>query len=366
MRKLNTKQRQLGLAITAASFAMCTGNLANAQTQDAQGSQDSTYSPPVVAPVIEEMIVSGRLISGQKSLVEQRLDEAFAADLLGSEQISRVGDSDVAAALLRVPGVTVKEGEYVYVRGLGERYSSVRLNGAAVPSPELTRNVLPLDVIPTSMVETLKVQKSYSPDLPAHFGGGAVDIRTKSLPDDFIFQLAVGTSTNSESSDDGLTYASGGKMNALPEAIDHALDTYQGKINNNGIVDIIDTDGGSPSAEQVTQARQINRQLMTTLNRDFEITEESIPLDFEGAVVLGNNWNLSDDWSLGALVNASFDRETRNKNQSERGIGNPENIFSGIKRTTEKTQELYSVNLGLNYQDMHDLQFNAYQIQITE
>ena len=366
MRKLNTKQRQLGLAITAASFAMCAGNMANAQAQDSQSSQDSTYTPPVIAPVIEEMIVSGRLISGQKSLVEQRLDEAFAADLLGSEQISRVGDSDVAAALLRVPGVTVKEGEYVYVRGLGERYSSVRLNGAAVPSPELTRNVLPLDVIPTSMVEALKVQKSYSPDLPAHFGGGAVDIRTKSLPDDFIFQLAVGTSTNSESSDDGLTYASGGKMSALPEAIDDALDTYQGKINNNGIVDIIDTDGGSPSAEQVTQARQINRELMTTLNRDFEITKESIPLDFEGAVVLGNNWNLSDDWSLGALLNASFDRETRNKNQSERGIGNPENIFSSVKRTTEKTQELYSVNLGLNYQDMHDLEFNAYQIQITE
>lgn len=366
MRKLNTKQRQLGLAITAASFAMCAGNVANAQAQDSQSSQDSTYTPPVVAPVIEEMIVSGRLISGQKSLVEERLDEAFAADLLGSEQISRVGDSDVAAALMRVTGVTVREGEYVYVRGLGERYSSVRLNGAAVPSPELTRNVLPLDVIPTSMVETLKVQKSYSPDLPAHFGGGAVDIRTKSLPDEFIFEVEVGTSTNSESSDDGLTYASGGEMNALPSAIGNALNTYQGKINNNGIIDIIDTDGGSPSAEQVTQARQINRQLMTNLNPDIEIKRESIPLDFDGAVVLGNSWDLSDDWSLGALVNASFDRETRNKNQSKYGVGSPENNYFNIERTTEKTQELYSVNLGLNYQDMHDLEFNIYQIQITE
>src|SRR5690606_19294839 len=146
--------------------------------------------------------------------------------------------------------------------------------GAAVPSPELTRNVLPLDVIPTSMVDTLKVQKSYSPDLPAHFGGGAVDIHTKSLPDDFIFELAVGTSTNSENSGDGWTYASGGEMNALPTAIADALDTYQGKINNNGIIDIIDTDGGSPNAEQVTQARQINRELMISLNRDIEIKKE--------------------------------------------------------------------------------------------
>lgn len=366
MRKLNTKQRQLGLAITAASFAMCAGNVANAQAQDSQNSQDSSYTPPVIAPVIEEMIVSGRLISGAKSIVDQRIEQPFAADLLGSEQISRAGDSDVAMALLRVPGVTVKDSQYVYVRGLGERYSSVQLNGAAVPSPELTRNVLPLDVIPSSIVETLKVQKAYSPDLPAHFGGGNVDIRTKNIPDDFIFEVTLGTGMNSESSDDGLTYASGGEMNALPMAIDKALDTYQGNINNNGIINIIDTNGGSPSAEQVIQARQINRQLMTSLNRDINIKEESVPLDFNGAVALGNAWDLADDWRIGALVNASFDRESRNKDQIARGVGNPEQVFTRTARTTEETSELYGVNLGLSYQEMHNLELNAYQIKITE
>src|SRR5690606_38816343 len=119
-------------------------------------------------------------------------------------------------ALLRVTGVTIKDNQYVYVRGLGERYSSVQLNGAAVPSPELTRNVLPLDIIPSSIVENLKVQKSYSPDLPAHFGGGNVDIRTKSIPEEFVFEMSIETGTNSDSSSDGLSYRSGGSADTLP------------------------------------------------------------------------------------------------------------------------------------------------------
>ena len=154
MRKLNTKQRQLSVAITAASIAMCAGSVVQAQEQQ------PAVTPPIVAPVLEEIVVSGRLKSGAQSVVDQRIEQAFSADILGAEQIARAGDSDVAMALLRVTGVTVKDNQYVYVRGLGERYSSVQLNGAAVPSPELTRNVLPLDIIPASIVDNLKVQNS--------------------------------------------------------------------------------------------------------------------------------------------------------------------------------------------------------------
>ena len=109
---------------------------------------------------------------------------------MGAEQISRTGDSDAAAALRRVTGVTLVDGKFIYVRGLGERYSSTQLNGAAVPSPDPTRSVIPLDLFPASIIESLSVQKSYSPSMPAHFGGGNVDIRLKSIPSDFLFNLS--------------------------------------------------------------------------------------------------------------------------------------------------------------------------------
>lgn len=360
MRKLNTKQRQLSVAITAASIAMCAGSVVQAQEQQ------PAVTPPIVAPVLEEIVVSGRLKSGAQSVVDQRIEQAFSADILGAEQIARAGDSDVAMALLRVTGVTVKDNQYVYVRGLGERYSSVQLNGAAVPSPELTRNVLPLDIIPASIVDNLKVQKSYSPDLPAHFGGGHVDIRTKSIPEDFLFEMSIGTGINTESSDDGLSYRGGGAVDGLPNAIATALDTYQGRINVNGIVDIIDTDGGSPTPEQLTQARQINRELMLSLDRNIDIEKKSNPLDIDGALALGNSWHIGDDWRFGAVINASHAQEVRNRNQFRQGIGNPEEIYSETERTVEETRELLSLNMGVNYQEMHDLALNAYKIDITE
>lgn len=360
MQTNSLRKHTLFLAIAAVSGS------ASSFAQEGEDTGMSVPMPVIEAPVLEEMLVTGRLMSGAQSVVDQRLQEPFAADILGAEQISRVGDSNVATALLRVPGITLIDNQYVYVRGLGERYSSVLLNGAAVPSPELTRNVLPLDGIPASIVRTLKVQKSYSPDLPAHFGGGNVDIRTKSIPDEFVFELSAGTGMNTESSDDGLSYRSGGSTSGLPKAIDQALDLYQGKVNVNGIVDIIDTNGGSPTAEQLTQARIINRELMLSLDRNIEIEKKSIPVDVSTSIALGNAWDISDDWSVGAMLNASYDNETRNKTQRRQAIGDPEQIYSETERTVEERSDLVAVNLGIDYQGMHSLEMNGYKIDNRE
>lgn len=353
MQTLNTKRRQLCLAVTAASMAVTASNVLHAQGQEA-----TVSPPPLVAPAIEEMLVSGRLKNSAQSIVEERLDQAFAADLLGSEQISRTGDSNVAAALLRVTGVTLVDNQYVYVRSLGERYSSTLLNGAAVPSPELTRNVLPLDLIPASIVDSLKIQKAYSPDLPAHFGGGSIDIRTKSIPDELVFTIGIGTGSNSESSENGITVSKVNK-HGLPDAIDMALDTYQG--GNLSVQRMMQT-----SSLTNAQAIQANRDLALSLNRDIEIQEKSLPLDLSGSLGLGNSWDLSDDFTFGAMLNLSQDVEWHNKNYREQGVGSPDTTHSNTERTAEEIRQLASVNFGLNYQDMHELSFHSYLINNTE
>lgn len=189
MQKQSLNRHKLFLAISAASLSLLsTGTLAQEKIE-----VPKLEVPAIEAPVLEEMMVTGRQQSGAQSIMQERMEDAFAADLMGADQISRTGDSNVAVALTRIPGVTLNQGKFVYVRGLGERYSSVQLNGAQVPSPELTRNVLPLDIIPSSIVDSLKIQKAYSANLPANFGGGNVDIRTKSVPDEFVFNLTLGT-----------------------------------------------------------------------------------------------------------------------------------------------------------------------------
>ena len=138
------------------------------------------------------MVTTGSRLQGSAAaVVQERKEQAFVADIMGAEQISRTGDSDAAAALRRVTGLTLVDGKFIYVRGLGERYSSTQLNGMSVPSPDPTRAVIPLDLFPADIIESLAVQKSYSASMPANFGGGNVDIRLKSAPSEEVFNASV-------------------------------------------------------------------------------------------------------------------------------------------------------------------------------
>ena len=78
----------------------------------------------------------------------------------------------------------------------GDRYSSVRLNGLSLPSPESER-VVPLDM-PTSVIESIVVQKTFAADMPADFGGGTVMLRTRTFPSDFSFDVSLSTGYDSE------------------------------------------------------------------------------------------------------------------------------------------------------------------------
>lgn len=361
MQTLNTKRRQLFLAITAASLGIC--QIALAQDAEQKVEVPALELPQIDAPVVEEMLVTGRQQSAAQSVITERMEEAFAADLMSSDQIARNGDSNVAVALTRVTGVTLLDGKYAYVRSLGERYMSTTLNGAAVPSPELTRNVLPLDLIPSSIVQSLKVQKAYSPELAANFGGGAIDVRTKGVPDEMLFSVSLGSGMNSES-DDGLTHASHGDKYNMPANLKNALDTYQGVISEQRIGDFYKrANQSATNAERDAFAQQTNRDLILSLNRDVEIYKKSSPVDYSGSLALGNKWDINEEFSFGAVANFGQDTKWRNKDQERRDIGSPDDRYSKTARTSEETRQLLSSNLSLEYTDMHKLQASFYHIE---
>ncbi len=222
-------------AITLAVIAVLSTSPVLAQQNEQ--STEQTYDE------IEEVTVTGRFISSSQQLVNERLTDAFATDLLGEETISRLGDSTVASALRRVPGLTLVQDKFVYIRGLGERYSQSTQNGAQIPSPDLTRNVIPLDVFPTSIVESLRVQKSWAPHMSANFGGGAVDIRTKGIPDALTLKFEVGLGQNSENPSRVNSYNGGGDddfgtddgTRALAPLIDQGIVDFQGNPSVNSI-----------------------------------------------------------------------------------------------------------------------------------
>ena len=83
------------------------------------------------------------------------------------------------------------DGKFVFVRGLGERYSASLLNGANLPSPDPERRVVPLDLIPVGMLESIVIQKTFSPDMPAEFGGGVIALRSKAVPEEFTAKVSL-------------------------------------------------------------------------------------------------------------------------------------------------------------------------------
>uniref|UniRef100_UPI00214D7DC8 TonB-dependent receptor n=1 Tax=Parapedobacter tibetensis TaxID=2972951 RepID=UPI00214D7DC8 len=116
------------------------------------------------------------------SLLNMQRNAGVVMDGLSSQSIQRTGASTIATAVRTVPGVSVQEGKYVYVRGLGDRYSKTTLNGMDIPGLDPDKNTVQMDIFPTNILENIVVIKSGSAELPADFTGGVVDIVTKDIP----------------------------------------------------------------------------------------------------------------------------------------------------------------------------------------
>ena len=120
-----------------------------------------------------------------------------ASDGISAEAIKRSPDSDAGDAVKRVTGISLIDDRFVVIRGLNERYSNSLLNGAELASPEPLKKVTPLDIFPSSLIESIVATKVATPDKPGDFAGGSIDIRTKEFPDNPVLQASLSQGWNS-------------------------------------------------------------------------------------------------------------------------------------------------------------------------
>lgn len=150
---------------------------------------------------LDEVVVEARALKNTESaLLRQRQKASAVSDAISAEAISRSGSGDAADAMAKVTGASVVGGKYVYIRGLGDRYSSTTLNGAAIPSADPDRKAFQFDLFPANLLENIVTVKTFTPDKPGSFSGGLVDVGTKSFPETFTLQLSVSTSYDTEAS----------------------------------------------------------------------------------------------------------------------------------------------------------------------
>lgn len=309
---------------------------------------------------IEEVVTKGTRLKGTATaVIEERKNQAFVTDILGAEQISRTGDSDAASALRRVTGLTLVDGKFIYVRGLGERYSSTALNSSAVPSPDPTRNVIPLDLFPADIIESLSVQKSYSPSMPASFGGGNVDIRLKSIPTQEVFNISIGTGYNTDNSSDGLTYAGGSSDWRGQDDGTRAVPTLiQQRWDNKEFLDDVDSIDA--------------RDLFLTVNRNYDPIAENVGPDAKLNFTYGNNYDIDDKWRLGFLLANGYNKSTEVTQQYElqeaNRIGDKielVRLYDDISATETTVQWSNLLTLGIDYNRNHQVDYSLIVLNDT-
>ena len=360
-------KKPLPRAVALATAGMVAGGVAQtAMAEEAPPQQVQA------AGEIEEVIVVGRLFNAAQQLMNERKDDEVVSDVLGDDTIERLGDTTVAVALRRISGLSLVNEKFVYVRGLGERYSSTMLNGATIPSPDLTRNVIPLDIFPTSIVQSLRVQKSYSADMPAAFGGGAVDIRTKGIPSSFTYSIEIGTGYNWENDGDAFSYAGGGDdewgvddgSRALKTDLTNGIQRFLGNLDNQSILNGLRAEG-NPNAT-LADAKLINRSLALNLNRDITVREESIDPDVNIKGSIGNNWLLGENWEFGFLVGGAYKSQWRENERVSRNFNFP------TERTDTELESTYTVditgnlNLGVRFGDEHEISTTTLYLRNTD
>jgi hypothetical protein len=151
-----------------------------------------------MARLTETVTVTAHVLDVVTSSAEAQLIERKHApvitDNVGALEMKSNGDSDAAAAMSRVTGLSLVDNQYVYVRGLGERYSNTMLAGSVIPTTEPDKKVVPLDLFPTGLIDSVQVNKSFSPDRSAEFAGGLVQIIPMKLPTGPTIDLAYGIS----------------------------------------------------------------------------------------------------------------------------------------------------------------------------
>lgn len=241
-----------------------------------------------VFEVIEEAdktSLEGMILARQRATV--------VGDSVGRLEISKSTDRNAAQAAQRVVGATIVGGRFVFVRGLGERYTNALINGVPLPSPEPDRAAVPLDLFPSGVLNSLTIAKTFTPDMPADFAGGSVRIETREIPSKPLFQISARGNYNTNSTFRTRLTHRGGGLDWL--GLDDGTRSLPDNFPKYNLI------GPDVTAQQQTDAG-------LALNSYMSAQRGGTPPDHGVSVVGGNGWDLGNDKKLGVIGALNYGR----------------------------------------------------------
>ena len=251
---------------------------------------------------LEEVVVTVEANRNtEASVLQIQRKSASLLDGISAQAFKKIGASDIAGAVKSVPGVSVQGGKYVYVRGLGDRYSKSILNGIDIPGLDPDRNTIQMDLFPTNMLSNVLVIKSARADLPADFTGGVIDIITKDLPnkEEFTVSLSIGYNPDMHFNDNYLSYT-GGSTDFL--GFDDG--SRKNKIANSFLGNAFD-----PRLNQSNSTLNIINRVSNQFDPQMAPKVSNSGMNFGFGVSYGNQFNFENGHSIGVLGSVSYKNE---------------------------------------------------------
>ncbi len=319
-----------------------------------------SQSAGISRPEIEEVVVTGSYVP--KGSDSERWSENIV-DIISAEDFAVTGDSSAVDALARVTGLTVVGDKYVYVRGLGERYSNTTFNRSALPSPDPTRRVIPMDLFPTGALESVDIQKTYTAYLPGDFSGGTVQLKTRDVPDEGRNKISINIEGNSET-----TGENGIIFRTADSGFNDALGFDQGSRAFPTVLNDI-TENGGRSLNLASDQELIDAS--RSLNRDFNTGLEELPANYGIEFSKGSRFE-GETSSLGFLLGVRYDNDwiQRREERSTFGLdgqGGLRTLDQSDQFRTEQTIDLSGIfNLEYEINDYHTLRSVTFITRQTE
>lgn len=258
--------------------------------------------------MIDEVVITAKQARNtEAALATIKRKSTNVLDGVSSASFKRSGDSNAAAAVKRVSGVSVEGGKYVYVRGLGDRYTKSIMNGVDIPGLDPDRNTLQMDIFPTNVIDNIIVLKSFTADLPADFTGGVVNINTKDFPEERASSISLGlgynpsmhfnsnyltyqgSSTDFLGFDDGQRAIPTDRRTDIPERVDVLIDADKGAEFNSIMNGFDPTLAGMRTSSFMdyslgyTYGNQVNKEKVT-LGYNVALTYKNSTDFYENAV----------------------------------------------------------------------------------
>lgn len=246
--------------------------------------------------------------SSETAIMTMKKKSATMMDGISSANIKLVGDATAVEAAKRVTGVSIEGGKYVYVRGLGDRYTKVMLNNVDIPGLDPDKNSLQMDIFPTALIDNITVSKNFTADLPADFTGGVVNVVTKDFPEEKILNVSFGTSFNPRMhlNGDYLTYEGGGTDFLGFDDGTRAIPTAARR-------DIIPTPISGASSQEVND-------FVSSFNPTLGAQRQTSLVDYNASITAGNqfaagkkdeNGERASDRSIGYIASLTYRTEYR-------------------------------------------------------